>query len=314
MINLIESRFKLIRKIPFLLYLFKKLTKSNVGFSLIELITVIGVFSILGIVALPRFLEVIKKAEKVIAANSISNIKIECESNNSLGRELTFTPSNLIGYEFDNEGSNNCAGNDNFSLVAIIPKNLTTQPSFLYNFTTGEISCIYEGSEATDFPECNKIPLSKREKRRCGDIGDWSKAQKYLQEGHSYLDRDSDGEACEALGRKSNKPEIGEIIIKDCYDGDTCTSSEGEKIRLACIDTPEIKGKRAKPNEAIAAKNFLNEMIKGEKVSIRRITEDKYGRTVGELNFNGENLQQLLVKEGHAEIYKKYSKPCEWAS
>ena len=55
-------------------------------------------------------------------------------------------------------------------------------------------------------------------------------------------------------------------------------------------------------------------MIKGEKVSIRRVTEDKYGRTVGELSFNGENLQQLLVKEGHAEIYKKYSKPCKWAS
>ena len=171
-----------------------------------------------------------------------------------------------------------------------------------------------KGAEATEFPECKKISLSERQKQRCGDIGDWSKAQKFLQAGHSYLDRDNDGEACEALGRKSNKPEIGEITIKDCYDGDTCTSSEGEKIRLACIDTPEIRGKRAKPNEAIAAKNFLNEMIKGEKVSIRRVTEDKYGRTVGELSFNGENLQQLLVKEGHAEIYKKYSKPCEWAS
>ena len=296
------------------MYSFKKLIKSNEGFSLIELITVIGVFSILGIIALPRFLEVIQSAEKVIAANSISSIKIECESNNSLGRNLIFTPSNLIGYEFDNEGNNKCTGNENFSLVSIIPEDLKTQPSFFYNFISGEISCSYEGSEATQFPECKKIPLSEREKQRCGDIGDWSKAQKFLQAGHSYLDRDNDGEACEALGRKSNKPEIGEITIKDCYDGDTCTSSDGEKIRLACIDTPEIKGKRAKPNEAIAAKNFLNEMIKGEKVSIRRVTEDKYGRTVGELSFNGENLQQLLVKEGHAEIYKKYSKPCEWAS
>ena len=296
------------------MYSFKKVIKSNEGFSLIELITVIGVFSILGIIALPRFLEVVQRAEKVIAANSISSIKIECESNRSLGRNLIFTPSNLIGYEFDNEGSNKCAGNENFSLVSIIPKDLKTQPSFFYNFISGEISCSYEGSEATKFPECKKIPLSEREKQRCGDIGDWSEAQKFLQAGHSYLDRDNDGEACEALGRKSNKPEIGEIIIKDCYDGDTCTSSDGEKIRLACIDTPELKGKRAKPNEAIAAKNFLNEMIKGEKVSIRRVTEDKYGRTVGELSFNGENLQQLLVKEGHAEIYKKYSKPCEWAS
>ena len=59
------------------------------------------VSSILEIVASPRFLGVIQRAEKVMAANSISSIKIECESNNSLGKELIFTPSNLIGYEFD---------------------------------------------------------------------------------------------------------------------------------------------------------------------------------------------------------------------
>ncbi len=294
--------------------LFKKLIPLNKGFSLIELIAVFGVFSIFGIVALPRFFKFLKNAEKVIAANSISTIKIECENNNSIGKNLIFTPANLIGYKFDNEGSNKCTGNENFSLVSIIPEDLKTQPSFFYDFKSGEISCIYEGSEATEFPECRKIPLSERKKQRCADIGDWSRAQKFLLEGHSYLDRDNDGEACEALGRKLNKPETGVITIKDCYDGDTCTSSEGEKIRLACIDTPEIKGERAKPTEAIAARNFLNAMIKGKNVSIRRVTEDKYGRTVGELSFNGENLQQLLVKEGHAEIYKKYSKSCAWTS
>ena len=41
-----------------------------------------------------------------------------------------------------------------------------------------------------------------------------------------------------------------------------------------------------------------------------RVTEEKYRRTVGELSFNGENLQQLLVQKGHSEIYKKYAKPC----
>ena len=295
--------------------LIKKLNRSSEkGFSLIEMIIVIGGFSILGMVSIPRFLQFIQTAEKVIAANSMSNIKIECENNFSLGRNLIFTPVNLIGYEIDNEGSNKCIGNEEFSLVSIIPEDLQKQPSYLYNFKSGQISCIYEGFEATKFPDCRKIPLSDMKKQRCADIGDWSKAQKFLQAGHSYLDRDNDGEACEALGRESNKPEIGEVTIQDCYDGDTCTSSEGEKIRLACIDTPEIKGKRAKPNEAIAARNFLNNIIRGKRVSIRRITEDKYGRTVGELSFNGENLQQLLVKEGHAEIYEKYSKSCEWSS
>ena len=32
-------------------------------------------------------------------------------------------------------------------------------------------------------------------------------------------------------------------------------------------------------------------MIKGQKVSILRVTDDKYGRTVGELGFNGETLK-----------------------
>ena len=49
--------------------------------------------------------------------------------------------------------------------------------------------------------------------------------------------------------------------------------------------------KNAKPNEAIAARDFLNELIKGKRVSIRRVTEDRYGRTVGELSINGENIQ-----------------------
>ena len=43
---------------------------------------------------------------------------------------------------------------------------LKTKPSFFYNFISGEISCSYEGFEATQFPECKKIPLSEREKQR----------------------------------------------------------------------------------------------------------------------------------------------------
>jgi len=34
---------------------------------------------------------------------------------------------------------------------------------------------------------------------RCGEIGSWSRAQDLLRQGHTYLDRDGDGEACEAL-------------------------------------------------------------------------------------------------------------------
>ena len=41
------------------------------------------------------------------------------------------------------------------------------------------------------------------------------------------------------------KSDFSSIVIKSCYDGDTCTAIDGEKIRLACIDTPELEGKNS---------------------------------------------------------------------
>ena len=64
------------------------------------------------------------------------------------------------------------------------------------------------------------------------------------------------------------------ITIDRCYDGDTCTSTDREKIRLACIDTPELRGKRADPIPAKAARDYLNGLVAGEEVAIRRITQD----------------------------------------
>ena len=102
------------------------------------------------------------------------------------------------------------------------------------------------------------------------------------------------------------------IFIRNCYDGDTCTSLLGEKIRLACIDTPEIKGKRSEPQKALLVRNYLNKLIKNQEVSIKRITSDRYGRTVAELYKDKLNIQKHLVDVGLAKIYKKYAFQCEW--
>ena len=103
------------------------------------------------------------------------------------------------------------------------------------------------------------------------------------------------------------------ITIDRCYDGDTCTSTKGEKIRLACIDTPELRGKRADPIPAKAARDYLNGLVAGEEVSIRRITKDRYGRTVAELSKDGVNIQERLVDKGFASVYKRYSDQCDWS-
>ena len=105
---------------------------------------------------------------------------------------------------------------------------------------------------------------------------------------------------------------LATVVIASCYDGDTCTTTTGERVRLACIDTPELVGKRAKPVPARAARDYLRELVVGKEVSIRRITEDRYGRTVAELSLGTTNVQQEMVTTSHAQIFWRYAHQCQW--
>ena len=111
----------------------------------------------------------------------------------------------------------------------------------------------------------------------------------------------------------SSLASLPKVFIKSCYDGDTCTTLKGETIRLACIDTPELKGRNANPIPAKLARNFLNDLVAFQEVSIKRITKDKYGRTVAELIKDKENIQEVIVKKGFGKIYKKYAHQCDWS-
>ena len=110
-----------------------------------------------------------------------------------------------------------------------------------------------------------------------------------------------------------NSLELPTVIIQSCYDGDTCKTTQGEKIRLACIDTPELRGEKADPIPAKASRDYLNYLIAGSTVTIKRITEDRYGRTVAELFKGPMNIQEHLVEKDFARIYERYSSQCEWS-
>ena len=69
--------------------------------------------------------------------------------------------------------------------------------------------------------------------------------------------------------------------------GDTCTTTEGEKIRLACIYTSELRDKMADPISAKAAKVYLNDLIASSEVTIRRITKIDMGE---------QSLNYLMVQ------------------
>ena len=55
------------------------------------------------------------------------------------------------------------------------------------------------GCRGSGFTSSSSSAGSQAKKWRCDDVGSWERAQELLKEGHSYLDRDKDGEACEAL-------------------------------------------------------------------------------------------------------------------
>tara|TARA_Y100001968_G_scaffold242682_1_gene226369 strand:- start:107 stop:343 length:237 start_codon:yes stop_codon:yes gene_type:complete len=73
-----------------------------------------------------------------------------------------------------------------------------------------------------------------------------------------------------------------------------------------------LRGERADPSRAKAAKNYFNDLVAGSTVTIKRITEDGYGRTIAELSKGAINIQEQLVEKGFASIYERYASQCEW--
>ena len=100
-------------------------------------------------------------------------------------------------------------------------------------------------------------------------------------------------------------------------DGDTINLN-GEKIRFSGIDAPEsnYKGKEQTCliNETIIkcgklSKEFLIKKIGTNKVTCKREEKpDQYNRILAECFVNGESLSKILVKNGYAFDYARYSK------
>lgn len=104
--------------------------------------------------------------------------------------------------------------------------------------------------------------------------------------------------------------------VKSVYDGDTFTTSSGEKIRLACIDTPEMKNtakKKADKPAAIMARDYLKLLIGTADLTIDRINTDFYGRTVARVYTpDGKELSREMFNSGHAQLFTNFTTPCPW--
>lgn len=87
-------------------------------------------------------------------------------------------------------------------------------------------------------------------------------------------------------------------------DGDTITvlqNSKQYKIRLYGIDTPEKK-----QDFGQKAKKFTSDMIFRQQVKVVVYDIDRYGRTVGMVYIGKKCLNEELIKNGYAWVYKHY--------
>ncbi len=89
-------------------------------------------------------------------------------------------------------------------------------------------------------------------------------------------------------------------------DGDTVIlllpSQEELKVRLAGIDTPE----HGEPYFR-AAKQALASRVFQQTVAMEITDWDRYGRAVGIIRIDGENINAWMVAQGHATVYRRYS-------
>lgn len=91
-------------------------------------------------------------------------------------------------------------------------------------------------------------------------------------------------------------------------DGDTIRAGD-ERIRLLGIDAPEIHGCRqgrvCVPGDGQASKRSL-QMMMGGRVSVQRVGQDRYGRTLAQVYANGQNVACEQIRRGQAVYVAKW--------
>jgi len=112
------------------------------------------------------------------------------------------------------------------------------------------------------------------------------------------------------FGFAQGQGDAGEKVkIARCHDGDTCTTDKGEKIRLACIDAPELKQPFGK-----ASRDHLRKIIKDRPVKIDRINTDRFGRTIAILYImdsgKWQAVQSLQASSGTVWAFDRFKRNC----
>ena len=101
----------------------------------------------------------------------------------------------------------------------------------------------------------------------------------------------------------------GEYQVSRVIDGDTVVVQKGSiklTIRLVGIDAPETSKKKHEPGQPFSqqATKHLAKLALNRSVDVKSFGADRYGRVLGEVFADGNNVNLEMVKAGLAEVYR----------
>lgn len=100
------------------------------------------------------------------------------------------------------------------------------------------------------------------------------------------------------------------LCIGTVHDGDTFRTCQGERIRIANIDAPELPDspkctdRRARGwcdyRLAARSRDALDALLASGPARIQRAGQDRYGRTLATVSVNGQDAGEYLIAMGLA--------------
>lgn len=110
---------------------------------------------------------------------------------------------------------------------------------------------------------------------------------------------------CVSLHAKDGNPSLTYKVVS-VLDGDTFNATDENvtfRVRIAAMDAPE-KGQPC----AKMAKYRLEQMLQSKNVTIKPVkkNQDRYGRVLGHVFLDGQDIALLMIQEGLATYYRPF--------
>ena len=113
-----------------------------------------------------------------------------------------------------------------------------------------------------------------------------------------------------AMVPAQNPSRLFSCHVARVHDGDTFRCSDGTRVRLSAIDTPEMPGpcrpgRSCAPGDPYAAKAALERLIRGRTLQCEAVGTS-YNRVTAWCSAGGKDLSCAMVRSGHAVRLRRF--------